>query len=57
MNTALFILRGLQVGLRLEDFDTLEAGDVFDLLAESSNDSYEYPKQGTDEDFKAFFGR
>lgn len=57
MNTALFILRGLQVGLRLEDFDTLEAGAVFDLLAESSNDSYEYPKQGTDEDFKTFFGR
>lgn len=57
MNTALFILRGLQVGLRIEDFDLLEAGDVFDLMAESSNDSYDYPKKGTDEDFKALFGR
>lgn len=57
MNTPLYMLRGLQVGLRIEDFDLLEAGDVFDLMAEASNDSYEYPKKGTSEDLKALFGR
>lgn len=56
MNTPLFILRGLQVGLRIADFDYLEAGDIFDLLTESANDSFDYPKKGTEEDFQALFG-
>lgn len=56
MNTSLFILRGLQVGLRITDFEFFEVGDIFDLLTESSNDSYDYPKKGTEEDFKALFG-
>lgn len=57
MNTPLLILRALQVGLKIQDFDLLEVGDIFDLLTESSNDSYEYPKKGTEEDFQALFGR
>ena len=57
MNTPLLILRALQVGLKIQDFDLLEVGDIFDLLTESSNDSYEYPKKGTEEDFHALFGR
>lgn len=56
MNTPLLILRGLQVGLRIADFDLLEAGDIFDLLTESANDSYDYPKRGTEEEFQRLFG-
>jgi hypothetical protein len=57
MNTPLLVLRALQVGLKITDFDFVEVGDIFDLLTESSNDSYEYPKKGTEEDFQALFGR
>lgn len=56
MNTPLFLLRALQVGIRVADLEYLEVGDVFDILTESSNDSFEYPKQGTEDDFKAMFG-
>lgn len=56
MNTPLLVLRALQVGLKITDFDFVEVGDIFDLLTESSNDSYEYPKKGTEEDFQALFG-
>lgn len=44
------------MGLRITDFEFFEVGDIFDLLTESSNDSYDYPKKGTEEDFKALFG-
>lgn len=56
MNTPLFLLRALQVGIRIADLELLEVGDVFDILTESSNDSFDYPKKGTEEDFKAMFG-
>lgn len=56
MSTPLLVLRGLQVGLKITDFDYLEVGDIFDLLTESANDSFDYPKKGTDADFKALFG-
>lgn len=56
MNTPLFILRALQVGIRVPDLNFLTIGDVFDILTESGNDSFEYPKKGTEGDFKAMFG-
>ena len=56
MNTPLLILRALQVGLKITDFDYIEVGDIFDLLTESANDSFDYPKKGTVEDFNALFG-
>ena len=56
MNTPLLILRALQVGLKITDFDYIEVGDIFDLLTESANDSFDYPKKGTVEDFNTLFG-
>ena len=56
MNTSLLILRALQVGIRIPDLNYIEVGEVFDILTESGNDSFEYPKKGTEGDFKAIFG-
>lgn len=55
-NTACLILRGVQLGLSLEDTCRLEVGELLDLLTESSNDSYDYPKKGTQADFARLFG-
>ena len=56
MNTPLLLLRALQVGLRITDLEYLEVGDIFDILTESSNDSFDYPKKGTEGDFRSMFG-
>ena len=50
LNTALFILRALQVGLTLKDLDALDLGFVMDLVTENSNDSAEYRRLATQED-------
>ena len=54
MTTALFVLRAIQIGLRLEDLDSLEYGEVIDLMIESDNDDYEYKILATQEDFDRF---
>lgn len=54
MNTSLFLLRALQVGLKLEDLDNLEFGQVIDLIVEYGNDHEEYAEVATQEDFDAF---
>lgn len=54
MTTALFVLRAIQIGLRLEDLDSLEYGEVVDLMIESANDDYEYKILATQEDFDRF---
>lgn len=51
MTTALFLLRAFQIGLTLDDLDSLEYGTVLDLLTESSNDGCEYHQLATQEDF------
>lgn len=56
MTPALFILRGKQVGLTLEEMDALNWGQVMDIITESGNDSYNYPQQGTAEDYKKLMG-
>jgi len=38
-----FILRALQVGLKLSDLDFLETGEVIDILIERGNDDFDYP--------------
>jgi hypothetical protein len=54
MNLALFLLRAVQIGLRLEDLDCLEYGTVFDMITESANDGCEYREVATQEDFDRF---
>lgn len=51
MTTALFLLRAVQMGLRLEDLDSLGYGTVLDMLTEQSNDDYPYKQVATQEDF------
>ena len=50
MTTALFLLRVVQMGLRLEDLDSLEYGAVIDMMTESGNDEAKYNYVATQED-------
>lgn len=54
MTTALFTLRCLQIGLRLEDIDALDTGAIYDIMTEQSNDQEEYATLPTQEDFDSF---
>ena len=56
MNTALFVLRCLQVGLRLTDLDLIDEGMAYDMMVESGNDSAEYKVMATQEDMNRFSG-
>ena len=50
MTTALFLLRTVQMGLRLDELDGLGYGTVLDMMVESGNDEYKYDKVATQED-------
>ena len=52
--TPLFLLRCLQIGLRLSDLDELDMGMVYDLITEKGNDSYNYAEIAGQADFDAF---
>ena len=54
MTTALFMLRCLQVGLRLDDLDELDIGMVKDMFVEMSNDHEKWDTVATQADFDAF---
>lgn len=54
MNTALFTLRCLQVGLKISDLDDMNYGDVMDIIIESSNDNCKYKELASQEDFDSF---
>lgn len=54
MNTALFLLRCVQMGLRISELDMLNYGTVLDMMTESSNDEYEYQPVATQEDMDKF---
>ena len=54
MNTAVFMLRCLQVGLRLSDLDDIDYGPAMDLVIESVNDGQTYKIVATQEDFDTF---
>lgn len=45
MNTALFLLRCVQLGLSIADLELLEVGMVYDMFTEASNDDWEGYKQ------------
>lgn len=54
MTTPLFLLRCLQVGLKLDDLDKLEIGLVNDMFAEMANDHADWAYKATQEDMNAF---
>ena len=54
-NTAVFLLRCIQVGINLSDLHLLTMGMVTDILTENANDSAEYDLQPTQEDFDHAF--
>jgi hypothetical protein len=54
MTTALYLLRCLQIGLRLSDLDALDMGQVLDIITESGNDHEKYQQLATQEDFDKF---
>lgn len=54
MNTALFLLRCVQLGLSMADLELLDIGMVFDMFKESANDDYEYQEVATQDDFDKF---
>lgn len=56
MTSALIVLRAKQVGFSLDEIDSLTWGQVMDVIIESANDSYKYPKMGTSEDYKRLMG-
>lgn len=52
--TALLTLRALQIGLRIDELDDLNVGELMDLITESANDNYEYPLKASQNDIDAF---
>lgn len=56
MTTPLFLLRCLQVGLRLDDLDKIEVGIVQDVFVEMANDRAKWDYKATQEDIKKYFG-
>lgn len=47
----MFLLRAVQIGLKIDDLDGLGYGTVIDMMTENSNDDCEYKQVATQEDF------
>lgn len=56
INSEVELLRALQLGLRIQDLELLDGGQLLDLIIEKNNDSYDYPIRATTEDYDSFFG-
>lgn len=54
MTTPLFLLRCLQIGLRLSELDMLTIGMVNDLYNESANDDVEWDEVASQEMMDTF---
>lgn len=54
MNTALFMLRAIQLGLTIADLEQLEEGFVVDMIIENQNDRETYRELATQADFDRF---
>lgn len=54
MNTAVIVLRAIQVGLSLADLDYLDYGELVDIITESGNDNEEYQEVATQADYDQF---
>lgn len=50
MTSALLVLRAYQMGLTLDDLDSLEYGFLIDMMTESQNDEANYDRVATQED-------
>ncbi len=50
----MFLLRCLELGISVRDLDLLTIGMVYDMMAERSNDSYNYKELATQDDFDRF---
>lgn len=44
----------MQIGLRIEDLNVLEYGEVLDMLTEAANDNYNYKEIASQGDFDRF---
>lgn len=55
MNTALFLLRCVQLGLSISDLELLEIGMVYDMFTEAANDDWKgYKTLATQADMDRF---
>ena len=52
--SALFLLRCVQLGLSMEDLESLDVGMIYDMMNESANDECEYDYLATKDDIKNF---
>ncbi len=50
----MYVLRCIQLGLRLSELDDLDYGFVVDMITERDNDSYKYKEIASQEDFDKF---
>ena len=53
-NTALFLLRCIELGLSDNDMEQLTYGMVIDIMTERGNDNFNYMEVATQEDFDKF---
>lgn len=49
-----FMLRCAELGLTMDDLDSMTMGMVYDLLIERANDHEQYSYRATQEDFDRF---
>ena len=54
INTAVYLLRALQVGLTLQDLECLDVGMVLDITTEAANDNENYTPMANQADFDRF---
>lgn len=54
MTTPLYLLRCCDIGVQLADLDLLTIGLVYDMWTERGNDSVQYARTATQEDFDQF---
>lgn len=53
LNTPLYLLRVVQLGISISDLELLSIGLVNDMFIEYNNDDYEYARKATQEDIDA----
>lgn len=54
MTTPLFLLRCVELGISIRDLELLSIGLILDMWTEKGNDSVQYAKVATQEDFDSF---
>ena len=54
LTTGLFLLRCKELGLSIDELETMDFGVVADMMTEKQNDEYKYPFKATQEDFNKF---